>query len=836
MYLGIDLGTSNSAVVGIEDNELRLFKTDDGKDVLASVLFFDRRGHMTVGTRAQAQAELSPENVAQGFKRLMGSSSSIELSGANKTLTPEEASAEIIRQLLRQVESETGTSDVFGSIITIPAAFDQMQSEATIRAANAAGLTKVGLLQEPVAAAMAALEGVTRRDGRFLIYDLGGGTFDLALVEASGGAVNVIAHEGIKMLGGRDFDRTIIDSIIRPWLDENFNLPSNPSADPKFKRLFAVARMKSEVAKIELSSRDEAIIYLSEDDVRASDLDGKEMYVEVKITRAQYEDLIQDKVVETVQLCRKILKENGLSHEELDRIVFIGGPSKTPVIREMVSRELGVPADHKTDPMTAVARGAAIFCESRDWSVEKGQRKVARGSLSTSGTFKAKLDFTARSADEMARLRIKAETDSEEFRFRITGPNGYDSGWAPLDKKAAISLPLPKPGKHVFKVQFEHGDGQKACDDQTVEITRTEASAAAIHATRTVSVKVAVGPASERRNVLHPLIKKGAPLPVEGIESLRLREKLVGGTPDKFDVELFNHENGVEDPELNLAIGVFRIAADDILDVGEIAEAGSEVNIHWQMDDNGLIRCEVSIPSLNVHLENKAFYVPQEGQDRFDGEEGASLAEAKLFHAEAAIEEARSVMGQDTKLDQLQRRVARQRELLSNSSDAEARRAVTEEALHVQQELARLREAPEHRRAILLLEIEHIEDGVADLIDSFDPEVIERLNVLLRSAREEISNENWTEVKQLVQQARTVFQRALGQQPGFILQMFENLTQERHSALDKKLHDQLVAKGQAAIAAEDIEGVRDVVSAMFRNRMPNENESSGVTLLSGLMR
>lgn len=836
MYLGIDLGTSNSAVVGIDEGGMRLFKTDDGKDVLASVIYFDRRGHMTIGTRAQAQAELSPDNVAQGFKRLMGTSSSIDLEGADKTLTPEEASAEIIRQLLRQVEAETGTGKVTGAIITIPAAFDQMQSEATIRAAHAAGLSKVGLLQEPVAAAMAALEGATRRDGRFLIYDLGGGTFDLALVEASGGAVNVIAHEGIKMLGGRDFDRTIMDSIIRPWLSQNFNLPDNPSRDPLFKRLFAVMRMKAEVAKIELSSRDASVIYLSEDDARAQDLDGNGIYVEVEITRDQYENLIRDRVLETVDLCRKILRENGLSHDDIDRIVFIGGPSKTPVIRDLISRELGVPADHKTDPMTAVARGAAIFSESRDWSVEKGQRKAARGSVSTSGGLKAQLDFTARSADETARLRIKADTANGEFRYRVIGPSGFDSSWAPLDEKATISLPLPKPGKHVFKVEIEQADGHKACQDQTVEITRTEASAAAIHATQTVSVKVAEGPASERRNVLHPLIRKGTPLPVHGIESLKLREKLVGGTPGKFDVELFNHAEGVDDPELNLAIGVFRIAAEDILDKGAIVDAGSEVNIHWNMDDNGLIRCEVSIPSLGVHLESKSCYVPQAGQDRFDGDEGASLAETKLVHAQAAIDQSRSSMGGDPKLGQLQRRVARQHELLSNSSDAEARRAVTEEALYVQQELARLKEAPEHRRAVLLQEIEQIEEGVADLIDSLDPETVERLNMLLRSAREEISNENWSGVRQLVQQARTVFQRALVQQPGFILHMFQQLCDERHSALDKNLHDRLVHEGQECVARDDIEGIREVVGAILRNRMPNETESSGVAMLASLMR
>lgn len=836
MYLGIDLGTSNSAVVGVDDNGLRLFKTDDGKDVLASVIYFDRQGRMTIGTRAQAQAELAPDNVAQGFKRLMGTSSNLELEGADKRVSPEEASAEIIKELLRQVEGETGSRDVTGAVITIPAAFDQMQSEATIRAAHEAGLAKVGLLQEPVAAAMAALEGATRRDGRFLIYDLGGGTFDLALVEASGGAVNVIAHEGIKMLGGRDFDRTIIDSIIRPWLADNFNLPDNPSSDKRYKRLLAVMRMKAELAKIELSTRDKAVIYLSEDDARAEDLDGNEIYVETEISRDRYEELIKDRVLETVELSRKILKDNGLTHEDIDRIVFIGGPSKTPVIRKMVSRELGVPADHNTDPMTAVARGAAIFSESRDWSVEKGQRKSARGAVKSSGDFQASVKFTARSANERARVRVEADTAGGDYKFKILGPDGYDSGWASLDEKASASVPLSKPGKHAFTIQIEDGEGRKACDDQRIEITRTEATAAAIHATQTVSVKVAEGPASERRNVLHPLIKKGTALPVEGTEVLRLREKMVGGTSNRFEVELFNHADGVDNPELNLAIGVFRIVADDILDQGEVAEAGLEVHVYWKMDDNGLIRCEVALPDLGVHLDNKSFYVPQAGQDRFDGEEGANLAEAKLMDAGSAIEEARSAMGSDPKLDQLQRRIGRQHELLENSNDAEARRSVTEEALHVQQELARLKEAPEHRRAVLLREIEQLEDGIAELIDTMDPVTVERLNTLLRSAREEISNENWSGVRQLVQQAMTVFHRALYEQPGFILAMFERFSHERHIALDKDLHDRLVAQGRTAAEQQDIESLREVVGMIVRNRMPNETESSGVVMLAGLMK
>ena len=502
----------------------------------------------------------------------------------------------------------------------------------------------------------------------------------------------------------------------------------------------------------------------------------------------------------------------------------------------MVSRELGVPPDHKTDPMTAVARGAAIFSESRDWSVEKGQRKSARGSVASTGDFNASVKFTARSADERARLRLEADTSDGDFKFKVVGPDGYDSGWAPLDEKASVSVPLTKPGKHAFTIQIEDGDGRKACDDQDIEITRTEATAAAIQATQTVSVKIADGPASERRNVLHPLIKKGTALPVEGTEVLRLREKMVGGTSHRFEVELFNHADGVDTPELNLAIGVFRILADDILEDGEVAQAGSEVHIHWKMDDNGLIRCEVALPDLGVHLDNKSFYVPQAGQDRFDGDEGESLAQTKLADAGMAIEEARSAMVSDPKLDQLQRRVARQQELLENSSDAEARRSVTEEALHVQQELARLKEAPEHRRAVLLREIEQVEDGIAELIDTMDPVTAERLNTLLRSAREEISNENWSGVRQLVHQAHTVFHRALYEQPGFILAMFERISHERHIALDKDLHDRLVDQGKEAAEQQDIESLREILAIMVRNRMPNETESSGVAMLAGLMR
>ena len=262
MYLGIDLGTSNSAIVGNDGRELKIFKTIDGYDVLPSALMIDRRGGMFVGKRAYDQDAFSPENVGKRFKRLMGTTSPINFKGAGRTMTPEEASSEILKALLAQASMASGEFPIEGSIVTIPAAFNQMQSEATMRAAAAAGLERVGLLQEPIAAALASIadrqkSNAALKDGQFLVYDLGGGTFDVAIVQSVGGTVNIVGHAGVNMLGGTDFDRILVNSLVRPWLLETFDLPTDfqkdlPSRVCYASRHFALRRLRS---KFQLSQQ-----------------------------------------------------------------------------------------------------------------------------------------------------------------------------------------------------------------------------------------------------------------------------------------------------------------------------------------------------------------------------------------------------------------------------------------------------------------------------------------------------------------------------------------------------------------------------------------------------
>ena len=186
-------------------------------------MFIDKRGNKYVGKRAYDNAARNPENAATLFKRLMGTSTPVKLPAVNLTMTPEECSAEILRVLFGYMPEEIRNDPETGTVITVPAAFNQMQKDATMAAAEMAGLGKVALMQEPVAAVMSVMRH-RKGDGMFLVYDLGGGTLDIAIAESISGRVSLLAHGGIAMCGGRDFDRLLLDDIVKPWLLENFYL------------------------------------------------------------------------------------------------------------------------------------------------------------------------------------------------------------------------------------------------------------------------------------------------------------------------------------------------------------------------------------------------------------------------------------------------------------------------------------------------------------------------------------------------------------------------------------------------------------------------------------
>ena len=842
MYLGIDLGTSNSAIAGNTGSDLRLFKTAEGTDVLPSVIYIDKRGHKFVGVRAYDKAILSPENVAAGFKRLMGTSSPISFAAAALKRSPEECSADVIRTLLGQAKTETGDFDTDGVVVTIPAAFNQMQSEATIKAAGAAGLERVGLLQEPIAAAMASMANSKSKSGQFLVYDLGGGTFDVALVQSVGGSVNVVAHEGINMLGGRDFDRMLVNEFVRPWLIQNFSLPENFQTNDRYRRLLAIARHAAEKAKIALSAADTAVIFAGDEEVRVADADGDDIYLSIDITGDDLDGLIAERLDESIALCRKVLKDNGYNHEDIDRIVLIGGPSKMPWIRMRVPQELGIPADLQTDPMTAVAIGAAIFAESREWSKEATTRKSSHASATVKGPIEIRYDFPARVSEDRARIRVKttAVADNSGHRLQIDTPEGWTSGFVDMKSDLSVEVPVVCRGDNGFRITVYDSSGApvvEACSEIT--IFRTHASAAGIPATHTLSVKVVETASGQERNELEPLAIKGTLLPAHGSKAFRAAKDLRGGHSGQIDIEFFQQAEGVPEPELNLFVGSFQLDAKTDLEEGDLLRKGDEIIIQWEIDDNGLLKCAVEIPSLGRAFGTRNFYTPTAGHQNFEGKDGEALARAVLDDAERDLEAVKTALGDkvDADVERLQQRVERQRENLSQSVDADTRRSVAEEARATRQEVSRLKHDPENRAEVLLRELAETQEAFdRDVREHADTTSAELFDRLVGTVRQAIRNEDMSGAERALKDIESILYRELGRNPAYLVHLFKTLSSERYLSVDKALHDKLVSEGQEAVAANDVDGLRRVLAGMFENRFSVGGDDKVIAAMASLTR
>jgi molecular chaperone DnaK len=834
MYLGIDLGTSNSAIAGIVDGKARVFRPADGGEVLPSIIYFDKRGHRLYGRRAHDQALVTPENVAAGFKRLMGTSTPIEIKGAEQTLSPEECSAEIIRQLLGQAATETGGDKIVGAVVTIPAAFNQMQSEATLRAAKMAGLEHVDLLQEPIAAALAAMEGA-KRSGQFLIYDLGGGTFDVALAQAINGEVKILAHQGINMLGGRDFDRMIVNEIVRPWLASTFDLPDNFQRDAAYRRLIRIAQLAAEKAKIDLSSQEKASIIASDEELRMMDQNEMEMYLDVPFSREQFEDLIRKPIMQTIDLIRAMLNENNTSHEDIDRIVFIGGPSRIPLVRQLVSSELGIAADLKTDPMTAVAVGAAYYCEGRQWdNAGVSAPKPVAATAPVPEEPRVSYAYTARTPDDKTVVTVHVSGAAPDDRqIKLVGDT-WDSGALPLADSLTILVPLKEAGEHSFTAHVLDGKGNVLPKhDQTLTIARLVASTGSIPAAQTIAVKV-LDHAQAQENILMPILKKGEFLPAKGRVKFASARSIKAREAGHVSFELFQIE--YEDRiDLNLCVGVFRIGGEDLPD-GFVLKEGALLSFDWQMTDSGILQATVAVESEGgAPLELKAprFYAPQVGQVSFAGENGVKFASAIVKQGEEEWGDLAAAVGPEggPEIQLLKMRLQEQSEVLTESpNDPEALRRVAEEARFARQDIAGL--GKKYRPALLQRRLGKMTAVFNRIARAFAEKAeTSRFDAHAAKVQEIIENGDakfFDDADLHMSEMRDLFFIIAWRDPNYVNAWFKRLSGEAYLFPDGQEFQGLVKEGSAIDPSGDAEALRDVVKRMLSARIAlGANDTAG---------
>ena len=351
------------------------------------------------------------------------------------------------RELFKNLPDEIRENrDEVGIVITVPAAFNQMQNAATLDAAKMANLGKVALMQEPVAAIMRVMKD-NQTDGNFLVFDMGGGTLDVSAAERISGKVNFLANGGLTMCGGRDFDRILFNDFVVPWLEENYSLPDDWLSLDEYKKLCSVATFLAENAKIELSSSDAVTIQGEINGVE--DDDGEEIYLDVPIDRESFSDAIDELVTKAIETARSTIDKSGLTSDDISKIIFIGGPVNYKPIRDRVVNELGIPGSIEVNPMTAVSEGAAIFAEAVDWDSDEHERKGTREVIKSDGELGLSFRYESRTPDKKARIAVVLAREIDGFTLKISSlDTGWDSGLVTLRNKEIVTVPLHKRGGH----------------------------------------------------------------------------------------------------------------------------------------------------------------------------------------------------------------------------------------------------------------------------------------------------------------------------------------------------------------------------------------------------
>ena len=457
---GIDLGTTNSAISRMENGKPTIQKTDYNKGTMASCVYVNKKKAIQVGDSAynalknekfKAMRNWNEDNVNAfiEFKRTMGTDKTYPSSNLGKDLTSEELSAEVLKTLKSFIKDESVNSIV----ITVPAAFKINQIDATRRAGKLAGFDHIEVLQEPVAAAMAYGLDSDKKDGFWLVFDFGGGTFDAALLKVEEGIMKVIDTEGDNYLGGKNLDFAIVDEIIIPYIKENFAIDSILEDDSKKQILRNAMKFYAEETKIKLSFNDTHNILSDLGDIPGEDDEGEEFELDITVTQDDITRALAPVFQKAINVSQDLLKRKNLKGNALDALILVGGPTFSPVLRGMLEKQICKP-DTSADPMTVVSTGAALYASTVNVSEEVREQ--------TRDKTKIQLEIAHESStvemEEYVPIKILADKTDGEIPEKVfveitRGDKAWSSGKVEINTTGeVVEIQLSEGKTNVFDV------------------------------------------------------------------------------------------------------------------------------------------------------------------------------------------------------------------------------------------------------------------------------------------------------------------------------------------------------------------------------------------------
>lgn len=584
-HLGIDLGTTNSAQALFDGERLELLRTSDGGILTPSVVRIDAKGRLTVGSRARPRLVDDPENTRTEWKRLMGSGHRLEFPAASMTRSPQELGAEILKSLRADFEDQLGYAPT-QAVVSVPALFELPQIAATSDAARIAGFERVEFIQEPIASAIAAGWSAEEGSGAWLVYDLGGGTFDVSLLESREGLLRVVGHDGDNFLGGRDIDQAIVDWALARLADEGTVLDvRDPSLAPAFRRL----RAACESAKIELTRAREVDLEIENLALR----DGRSIDVELRLDRASFDSLLLPTVDRSIAVCERLLEAHGLRADQVGKAVLVGGPTVIPALRERIGSALGVKVATGHDPMTLVAHGAALFAASHG---------IVAQSASTARSTELPdiwLQYPAVSSDTEPFVigRVGVANGGERIRaIRLERKDGgFSEGPIALDEERSFAVTVKPRTRSIFQITGIRADGSEAPLHPSEFAIVHGVSIGDPPLSRTIGIATA-------ENEVHVFFERGSPLPARRSFTLRTVETITPGSTG-FALKIPIVQGEAPFAHLCRQVGAFEIRAEEIR---ASVPSGKPIEITLELDRGGGLTASARLASIDQSFRHVA--------------------------------------------------------------------------------------------------------------------------------------------------------------------------------------------------------------------------------------
>jgi len=604
--IGIDLGTTNSSIAVSTNGKIEIIKKPGGVEYTPSVFGFDKKKNKVVGQKAydylyKFNLKDEEKNFKAEIKREMGTSEKIKFERTNVKMSPEEISAEILKSLKEDLLRKYPDYDTSAAVITVPAAFSVLQSEATKRAGNLAGFKYVILLQEPIAAAI-SYGFDKKKDENWLVYDLGGGTFDVALISSKEGILSILSHNGDNFLGGKNIDWSIVEKIIIPKIQEKYTLSNLSRSNKKFSTIFSKLKFYAETAKIELSQYKKTTIEL--EDI-GKDEAGKEICLSIKMSRNELENIIKPTIDRTIKLSKETLKDAGIKSLSVNKIVLVGGPTQIPYLQNCLESELKIKVDSSVDPLTVVAHGACVYGISKkipkEFLIEsKNKKKV--------GVHNITLNHVTLTSDteESVTGIIEGLKDDQEYYIQIQSDGGTFTGPKTKVNKGKFYYPVNvaanKQNLYWVYLFDNKGNSIKISQDSFIITQGLSVSGAPIP--HSVGVVIASKDFSYNQitNVVDRVFEKGAVLPLkETLDIYKTSKKLKKGEDNSLDIAIVEGESDI--PDRNNFLCEVGIKGKEL---PHDLPAGTPVELTLEMNESRELTVTAYIPLIDMILNARS--------------------------------------------------------------------------------------------------------------------------------------------------------------------------------------------------------------------------------------